>query len=122
MCIRDRYSDGLSASNSAFVALGPLDATAYSTKGVSLEDIVVGSTGSTAVAVFINTGKGNFEATPTYFTVTTSPYGVYSLAVAQINGDEDIVTGNTNGTVSVLYGYANSDGTFPVSYTHLHDD
>ncbi|MGA2230664.1 MAG: VCBS repeat-containing protein, partial [Tepidisphaeraceae bacterium] len=104
-----RYSDGLSASNSAFVVLAKLDPGAYSNS----EDIVVGSTGDAEVSVLLGTGKGTFKAAQT-FTVTSGSY-VYSVAVADINGDEDIVTGNTNGTVSVLYGYNN--GTFESTYT-----
>src|SRR5438874_3309281 len=64
-----------------------------------------------AVAVFLGTGKGDFQGPVFYHYGGASPY---FLAVADFNGDgnPDLVVGDGSGIVTLLSG--NGDGTFQV--------
>jgi Ca2+-binding RTX toxin-like protein len=102
------YSDGLSRNAPSFVAIANLDPKEYGNSA----DIVVATSGGDQVAVLLGQGNGTFGKAKLFTATTATGADVYSLAVADLKGDgvDDIVTGNTNDTISVLLG--NNDGTF----------
>jgi hypothetical protein len=96
----------------SFVAVGDVN-------GDGKPDLAVANAGdsSNVVSVLLGNGDGTFQAQKT-FTAGVQPY---SVALADLNGDNklDLVTTNYSNNVSVLLG--NGDGTFQAQQTFAVD-
>ena len=102
-------SDGLT-SGTAFLVAASLT-TQHNPANTVLQDLVVASQKGSNISVLLATGGNTFNQ-PVSYVATTGGADVYSIAKADVNGDgqPDIITGNTDHSISILTGV--SDGTF----------
>jgi hypothetical protein len=99
---------------------GPYTLAVADVNGDGIPDVIAGIYGNDTLSVLLGNGDGTFQPQLTFPTgVGTYSYGLYSIAVADVNGDgklDVISTNDLNSNVTVELG--NGNGTFqsPIAF------